>query len=262
MTEVLTAGSLGGLEVTPVSDTMANINMLIYGDPGVGKTVLAGSASMVEAMSPVLFIDIEGGTYSIRDRFPSVQTVRVQTWKDMQRVYNELYAGTHGFKTIVLDSLTEIQKFSMYNIMQQVIKENADRDPDIPAMRDWGKNIEQIRKLVRGFRDLPIHTIFTALAKYDKDAKTGVTKTSPYLSGKLSAEVGGFLDIVVFMYRKVVDGQVQRLLLTQGTEQQTAKDRSDRLPQVVQNPTMQIMYDYIFNVGNVGNVGNLGDTQS
>lgn len=245
MAEVLTKGNLGGLQVQPVGDTLANLNMLVYGDPGVGKTVLAGSASVVEEMSPVLFIDVEGGTFSIRDRYPGVSTVRVQSWSDMQKVYNELYAMKHGYKTVVLDSLTEIQKFSMYNIMLQVAKENPDRDPDIPAMRDWGKNIEQIRRMVRGFRDLPMHTVFTALARVEKDTKTGALKTMPYLSGKLSSEVAGFLDIVVFMYRKLVEGQLERVILTTATEGQVAKDRSDKLPAVVLNPTMQDIFDYI-----------------
>lgn len=244
--EVLTVNSLGGLAVQPVADTMSFINLLVYGDPGVGKTVLAGSAAEVEEMAPVVFLDIEGGTFSLRDRFPDASVVRVGSWSDMQKVYDELYRMKHGFKTVVLDSLTEIQKFSMYNIMQGVIKENPDRDPDIPAMRDWGKNIEQIRRLVRGFRDLPMHTVFTALVKADKDGKTGVTKLQPYLSGKLSGEIAGFLDIVGYMYRKVLDGHVQRLLLTSATEQQVAKDRSDKLPQVMTNPDMRTIYDGVF----------------
>jgi phage nucleotide-binding protein len=244
--EVLTPRTLGGLEVQTVAESPEFINALIYGNPGVGKTVLAGSADDVPELRPVLFIDVEGGTFSIRERYPDVEVVRVQSWADMSQLYNELYKMEHDYKTIVLDSLTEMQKFSMYNIMNQLVQENPDRDPEVPGMREWGKNIEQIRRLVRAFRDLPVNTVLTALAATDKDSKTGVIVTRPSLSGKLAMEVGGFVDIVGYMYAKVVDDDVLRLLLTSGTDRQVAKDRSDRLPAVMENPDMQTIYSHIF----------------
>jgi phage nucleotide-binding protein len=243
----LTVESLGGLEIQAVSERLAYINMLVYGDPGAGKTVLAGSADLVPDMRPVIFIDVEGGTFSIRERFPDVKVVRVSAWDDMQSVYNALYAGKHEFRTVVLDSLTEIQKFSMYTIMEFTVAKDPDRDPDVPSMREWGKNIEQIRKLVRAFRDLPMHTIFTALAKSDKDGKTGAVKTKPSLSGKLADEVAGFVDIVGYQYTKVMDDELRRFLLTTAHERFVAKDRSDHLPPTLEMPTMEKIYELAFN---------------
>lgn len=243
---VLTERSLGGLRVQPVAERIAYLNLLVYGEPGVGKTVLAGSSSAVDEMQPVLFIDIEGGTFSIRERFPDVDVVRVQTWNQMQKVYDELRRGAGQYRTIVIDSLTEVQKFSMAQIMTDLIKSDPDRDPDIPGMREWGKSIEQIRRYVRAFRDLPCHTIFTALAATDKDAKTGVMKTKPSLPGKLSGEVSGFVDVVVYYYKKTIDGEIKRLMLTTGTDQQIAKDRSDKLPAVIENPNMDMLFNFIF----------------
>lgn len=244
--ETLTVESLGGLQVTSVVEKLTYINMIIYGDPGAGKTVLAGSADAVPEMRPVIFIDVEGGTFSLRERYPDVNVVRVQNWKDMQSVYDALLQTDHGYKTVVLDSLTEIQKFSMYNIMKRVVAENSDRDPDIPSMREWGKNIEQLRLLVRAFRDLPMHTIFTALAKTDKDSKTGASRTKPYMSGKLADEVAAFVDIVGYQYIKVVDSNLKRFLLTSSHETFVAKDRSDNLPQTIEEPTMGKIFEYAY----------------
>lgn len=239
----MTETTIGGLLVEKPDVRMQYVNALIYGPPGVGKTVLAGSADAIPEMRPVLLIDVEGGTLSLRNTYPDVDVVRVQTWDDMQAVYDALYKGDADYKTVVLDSLTEIQKFSMYNIMTGLLRKEPDRDPDVPGMREWGKNIEQMRRLVRAFRDLPMHTIFTALVAYEKDQKSGVVQARPSMSGKLSGEVAGFTDLVLYMYTKLVDGQIRRLLLTQGTDRQIAKDRSGLLPQLIEEPTMSGLWD-------------------
>jgi hypothetical protein len=254
----LTPGNLAGLPIQQVSKTkVPYLNILVYGDSGVGKTTFAGSADAVPDLRPVLFIDIEGGTFSLQNAGHNVDVVRVTTWKEMQELYNTLYAqvaaGTCPYQTIVLDSLTEIQKFNMYNVMEDLIKKKPDQDPDIPGMREWGKNIEQLRRFVRAFRDLELHTIFTALARVDKDDRTGVRWTKPSLSGKLADEVAAFLDIVVYYYVKQVQdpnnsgGTINnRYLLTQKTESQIAKDRSGRLPIVVEEPSMKAVFDLIY----------------
>lgn len=245
--KVLTKDTIAGLQISK-PDAGAFINMLIYGEPGVGKTRLAGSASLVEAMSPVAIIDFEGGTLSLAHSYPDVDVIRSKSWLDVDRLYGSLY-DNNPYKTIILDSLTEIQKFAMGEIMKAVVKKDEARDPDVASLREWGKSGEQIRRFVRGFRDLPCNTIFTALDMDDRDERSGLTKTKPSLPGKLKGEVAGFVDIVVYMYKKEVrDGQdryMKVLALTEGTEKAVAKDRSGKLPTVMEAPTMQDIYEYM-----------------
>jgi hypothetical protein len=241
--------SLGGLQVEAVKDISPYFNMLVYGFPGVGKTVFAGSAADVAEMQDVVFIDIEGGTMPLAQRHPTCEVVRVKSWTDMERVWLDLMKGGHGYKTVVLDSLTEIQKFSMSQIMKEVLKEDSDRDPDVPSIREWGKNGEQTRRMVRAFRDLPFNVIFTALAMEIKD-RTGLPKLVPSLNGKLSSEVAGYLDIVGYMYQKTIDGDVKRLITFQGSDAVVAKDRSDRLPQLIgvdQEVSMSSVAHFLYN---------------
>lgn len=246
---VLTQKSLGGLTVVPVQKRQNYLNMLVYGDSGVGKTTLAGSADEVPDLRPVLVIDFEGGTESLVRSYPDVEQVRVTTWDEMQAVYDELHRGKTGYQTVILDSLTEIQKFNMYSIMEELVADKPEREIDVPSMREWGRNLEQMRRFVRAFRDLPMNTVFTALKKEDKNEKTGMVTTLPSLSGKLAGEVAAFLDIVVYYYMKTVtedDKKVdKRILLTSKTETIIAKDRTGMLPQVLVEPTMKDIFDLI-----------------
>lgn len=248
MTEVLTAETIGGLPVIETGESEEFLNILIYGDSGIGKTVLSGSASAVPAMSPVLVLDIEGGTRSLAHRYPDAKAVRIKNFDHLNKVYNDLRKMNHGFKTVVIDSLTEARAFGMYEIMRRALQTDPDRDPDLPGIGEWGKSSEQTKKLIRAFRDLPMHTIFVCLAKTDKDKK-GRSLTSPMLPGKLGSEVAAFLDVVLYMYKKEDpdDETVKRYLLSQYTDEFVAKDRTDALPPVLEDPTMEKLFALLHN---------------
>jgi hypothetical protein len=250
VTELLTPKSFAGLKVFKAGEREPNRNILIYGDSGVGKTRLAGSADAVPEMRSVLCIDVEGGSETLKHTYPNVDTVRVERWSEVQDVYDELFAGNHKYRTVIVDSLSETQKFNMYGIMRKVLESNSEREEFVPSMREWGINLEQMRKFVRAFRDLPLNTIFTCLMKSEKDNKTGMLIKEPSLSGKLCKEVSAFLDIVVFMYKKEMtdaDNNTSQahLLLTEATDTTTAKDRTGKLPQVIIEPTMAEIMKYI-----------------
>src|SRR5215211_5113491 len=100
----MSLSTIAGLPVTKAADYPPQFNMLVYGQSGVGKTTLAGSADSVPEMRKVLVIDVEGGVLSLKDRFPEVETVRVRTWEKMGEVYEDLSIGRHDFQTIIIDS--------------------------------------------------------------------------------------------------------------------------------------------------------------
>jgi hypothetical protein len=248
----LTIASIAGLRITkPTVDVF--INALIYGDPG-GKTRFAGSASLVPEMCPVLLLDFEGGTLSLATDMPDVElwpdreSGERPDWAAMVKLYNWLY-DKNPYKTIIVDSVTEVQKFCMGQVMREVVAKNSERDPDVPSVREWGKSGEQLRRLVRGLRDLHCNTIYTALRNDEKDDNGKIIKTYPGLPGQLKGEVSGYVDLVGYMYQKEVvrggERSNQTLLLTQGTEKQIAKDRSGQLPPIMVAPTMQQVYDSI-----------------
>jgi len=225
-------------------------NILFYAKPGTGKTVLSGSAAEDPRSSPVLFMDAEAGTLSLAGK-PNIDVVRIVNFaSDVGAVYEYLARGNHPYKTVVIDSLTEMQKLSMMDIMSQLVAIKPDRDQDIPSLQEWGKNIEQIRKFVRYFRDLPMHCIFTCLEMESKDESTGSITVLPSLSGKLAMEVSGFVDVVGRLYTSPVTGAdgkaaIERRLLVQPAGKYVAKDRSGKLGLELVNPTFKAILDGI-----------------
>lgn len=252
----LTPTHLGGLRIVAAGNQEPNINMLIFGPYGIGKTLLAGSADEVPEMRKVLHIDIEGGTFTLRHTFPNVDTVRVTDWEELSKVYAELRAGVHKqYRTIIIDSLTEAQAFNMDKILIVELQEQIDsgeeikRDEDIANMRQWQKNQSQIKKFIRMYRDLPVSTIFTALDKDDKDKTTGKVRTLPDLPGKLARQVPAMVDEVFyyFPYKAEKDGEPVelRVIQTVATARIAAKDRSGKMPKLMSGPTMKKIYNTI-----------------
>lgn len=244
--------------MAPVRETKQHINLLIYGQPGAGKTHLAALADEVPAMRPVLYLNIEGGDMTLRHVAPEIRKIPEEgslSWGQLQTIYDQLarqcYNGVEPGefrpRTVILDTLTECQKMNMSQIMAELLMAEPEKgwDPDIPDVRRWGKNIEQIRKWVRKYRDLPINVIMTAHERIDKDNMTGQVLHMPQLSGKLSFEVAGFFDIVSYLYVKTEEGKPVRKLLSGGFEGYVAKDRSGNLPLVMENPTMDEVYNLI-----------------
>jgi hypothetical protein len=127
-------------------------------------------------------------------------------------------------------------------------EDGNERDPDLPGIGEYGKSTNQMRALVRCFRDLPMNVIFTCLSTRDQDKK-GNWLTRPSLTAKLSSEIAGFMDVVLYMYVLEKDGEQLRLLQSVKTEGVIAKDRTDKLPDVIgaeDLPTVQLLHNTMF----------------
>lgn len=246
-----TPAMIGGMQPTTVSEIVFNYNFLVFGDYGIGKTTLAGSSIEVDDLSPVLFLDIEGGALAIKSRYPDVHVLRITEPGELKRIYQDLRKqaakGELKYKTIIVDSVTELHKLELRYIMLDVMEndDKGNRDEDVPGMQEYLKATERIRRVCRRFRDLPVSVIFTALLTEEQDDKKNRTYKKIALTRKLSTEIGGFFDVVLYMYMKENEGKQTRLLLSTRTEEIAAKDRTDTLPNILIEPNMEKIFQYI-----------------
>lgn len=178
------------------------LNMLVYGKMGSGKTTFLGSAQNSEFSSPTLLVDIEGGVLSLSGS--DVDIVRPQNFGEIQQIYDYLRFDNTTYKSVGIDSLTELQrKLSLGEIMGVLEDDSsytnlAGHKP--PTQYDWLSSGEQMRRFIRAFRDLAylpdpdkrVNVIFCALEK--KDENRGII--CPSLPGLLGVEIGASVDVL------------------------------------------------------------------
>jgi phage nucleotide-binding protein len=235
------------LQVQSPDEVVDWLNVLIYGDPGAGKTWLAGTAEDHPDTNPVLVLDVEGGVTTIRHR--KVDVIPVRSMPQVEKIYNKLYHSIENgriyYRTVVLDSLTELADLDMRFIMKEAYERNPEKvDIDVPSQREWGKNRSHIRRIVRAFRDLPCHVIMTAsVATLQEEGQP--TRYFPGFAGKLRTEVPGFMDIVGYLYSENKTGVINRKLQVVGTRRVQAKDRTSTLGGSLENTTISEIWNHI-----------------
>lgn len=232
-----TAAPIAAVRTPPFTITSAArtkdakwFKMLVYGNYGVGKTTLMASAVDIKDMRDVLMINAEGGDMSIYDgtikNAPKIDIIRVTTFKQMAYIKDFLVAHAkfreaddevklaalqkavlggdsepdrlRRYKTIIVDSLAEIESYCMYDLLG--VTEGYSLAADMPTaeFKEYKQNFNKINLLVRGLRDLPMHILMTSSQQYDQD-ELKKYHYSPNLTGKLAGNVQGFFDILGYL---------------------------------------------------------------
>ena len=224
------------------------LKVLGYGAPGSRKTRFAGSMAR---RFKTLILSAEAGLLSIIDMKDehgnpvACDYITIEKFEDIEEAYNELRAGSlkGKYQAVALDSITEIQKACKDWIMA---KSGKDME-----QRDWGTLAMRIERMVRAFRDLPMHVVITALEDTETDKSTGEVKVMPALQGSVQKQLPAYFDEVFYFFGKEVeieDGrkEIKGHILTRNSGKYIGKDRSGKLPAVIADPDFGKVYDMIF----------------
>lgn len=242
------------------------LNIMVYGKHGAGKTTLAASAADVDPMNGIFMINAESGdlvmdSNSRIDTPENIQIADVSSFRQVVKMYEflsshcrlrdspteaniqkmkEYQAWMTGievedidepimYRTVIVDSLTEIEAYCMYELLGiqgEFDIAQIDDDMKTAEFAEYKKNNNKINLLVRAFRDLPMHVIILCAETYTQDEMKKF-HYAPYLTGKLSTQIQGYFDIVGYLQVGAPDesGNNPRRLIVQPVGKWDAKNR-------------------------------------
>jgi phage nucleotide-binding protein len=227
-------------ELKPASELVAatGLNIVIFGQPGCGKTTLIGTATEHPQGRDVVIADFDNGLKSLRDR-ADIRGWPMNSFDEAVKLYSYLTTKRHPFRTIGLDSLSEAYRIQMTDVLRNPQRKNTRLSPD---QNDYGEANEGIIRMARAFKDLAIthgyNIVMTAHQREDQDATTGAVLIRPSLTPGALLGVVGAVDALGYL--RIKNGQRELLLQEQGNI--LAKYRQPRsgpqLPLVIQNPSL------------------------
>jgi hypothetical protein len=152
----------------------------------------------------------------------------------------------------MLDSITEMQKFSMDNALRLgVVNSKGTRDPDVPQIQDHLKVQQQTLNFLRRFNNLPINCLYTALPLRLEDAE-GNPYFLPGLDGKqggIAQQAMGYMHVVGHGVKRTIKvddkPQTLRRVYFQSAGPYKAKDRYGVLGRFIDNPTIPMIESLI-----------------
>jgi hypothetical protein len=213
-----------------------NIKFLVYGESGAGKTVFAST------WPDVVFLDIDKGMSSVNKnifRFP------IDYWEDLVDVSTYLAYGEHPFKTIVIDSVNEMQNLSLRSVVSRFSTVKRAYE-SLAGVGDYGKMLDDVDKALRFFKSIRGNLVLIAQVaprEYETDP------VRPLLTGKNSPraitqmmDVVGFLDKTESASPNPGGGKL-RTMMFDGVGY-VVKDRSGTLPAKVEDPSYGSLMKY------------------
>lgn len=243
-----------------LTDVRETCNVLYYGDGGTGKSTdmahmaklgkiwVANAESGFKARALKQFgIPLENiEVFPSEGEVLSYDSLEAE-WLRIREALNEdpdAYIGT------VWDSATEIHQALLGDAAKKgydkAVRQGKDRDQSFVALEDYGIMTNQMRSLVRRFRDLPCHFAISALAKREQD-DDGSVAYIPQVTAKLGVDMVGWVDIVcvtqVQEYEDGGDPEYRGLFRPAGKWR--GKDRFKMLPKGIVDPTFDRIVAYV-----------------
>jgi len=242
-----------------------HLNILVYGEPGVGKTHFLGS---VGECLYTLAVDVDNGFKTLR-KVPkawrdNLYPIRLTDFSDIDKLYKlclkndpdrwarefngGLKPGDEGyvpvrepFQAVAIDTWSELNWVVKEAKRKQLGKDGGGSLGwrDNIQIQDWGNILDLHQLALEAFRDLDMTFLCCMHEQVVQDEKTKIIRGMPSLNGKLAAELGKYFDVVGHMS---VTPQGKYVMNTRATARYQAKSRI-AIDRAIQDPTFKLMLE-------------------
>ena len=167
----------------------ATLSVLIYGQPGIGKTTFA-----VSAPDAVLF-DYDGGVQRINGAH-QVATLQPTSWEDTNIALQEIANEMPEIKTIVIDTVGKMLDYMSAYIIKNDAK-MAMRDGSL-SLKGYGVRKQMFVNFIKQLALMGKNVIFIA---HEREERRGEeTFKRPEIGGSSANDLIKELDLVGYMY--------------------------------------------------------------
>lgn len=245
----------------PLEETEEYSRVLYYGREGSAKTTNLLAAGN---LGRVLLINAEGG---IKKRALAAQGIDISqvsvwppdgqeiTYEALRDVYfqvkSDLEDDPSSWFLVGFDSITDITQGILDQVGNHRTEKKINSGYDVSTVDsffvdrdDYGTMAKMVRKLMRDFRDLPVHVVYTALERRDVDEDTGAVAYGPAVSPAVGTDLMGYVDLVLYCRAADEEQDVFRAV-TKRAGKYRVKDRDGMLPRVLVNPKFPRILSYL-----------------
>lgn len=231
------------------------LSVLIHASAKQGKSSLSVTAPAprvyCDVESAARFLEAEGRIKPIKwdpknpppeyDGTWDTAVVATRDFETVEAVYKWLNSGKHPFKSLIIDSISELQ--------YRYVDNQTGRAQ--PTQNQWGSVYRDVSGFVRDIRDLTMHPIKPLEAVVVVAMTRRIDgKYVPWCQGQLQTVLPFLLDATTYLYvdNDPETGKPTRMLLTDTTPEFEAGTRisSDKWPIVIKEPNISDMIDAVF----------------
>lgn len=219
--------------IKPVTEFGDLFYGLFYGEPGVGKTVLAASSPNT------LVLDCDHSSESLKNHaeLRDTQILPMEEFSDVNKVIWAIRKGHLPWvETLVVDNFTYLQA----RALDELVAAKAGTAL-VPTQPDYQLNTKALRKILIELYDLPINKVVTTHVEKDKDGIDGHLILRPAVTPKLAETMDGIFSLIGFLWVERNEKGATRYLQVEPNKLIKAKSRIGGLPNVIPNPTMSML---------------------
>lgn len=243
-----------------------SLSLLVHAHSKTGKSTLGATAPL-----PIVAFDAEGGTkflpasefleglyghpFRILHWDPAqpppaydgtweMCVATITSWQDFVNAAMWLTQGQHHFTSLVVDSITEIQRRLKKNLVGS----------ESMKMQNWGDLLTKMDDAIRGLRDLTINPYNPIrVAVFIAETRQIEGKFKPYMQGQISTALPYWMDIVGYLYTEMIpdaQGQptlpVRKLLVNQTALYEAGERVQGRVGPVIDDPRIYSIVDAVY----------------